>query len=511
MLLDEVVSVSEGLAGTSRRLSKIDLLASLLSRLSGDEIPIAVNYLSGVLRQGRIGVGPARLFRLQAAAAALPTLSLHEVDAAFDAIAADSGAGSQERRRAALAALFQKATRREQDFLIRITLGELRQGALEGVMEEGVARAAGIPVGELRRAAMVAGDLAPVAGALLTRGREGLSAFTLTLFKPVAPMLAQPAADLEEALARLGEADLQWKLDGARVQLHKEGDRVRVYSRNLNDVTDAVPELVEGAREFAAQSLILDGEALALRSDGSPHPFQTTMRRFGRRLGVAEQRRSYPLSPFYFDCLYHDGESLIALPERVRFARLAEVLPPEVVIPRLVTADPARGAQFLAELLELGHEGVMAKAGDFPYEAGRRGYGWLKVKPVQTLDLVILAAEWGHGRRQGTLSNLHLGARDEHGGFVMLGKTFKGLTDAMLAWQTARLLELEVSRDAGTVYVKPELVVEIAFSDIQASPRYPGGFALRFARVKRYRPDKEPAEADTMATIRALFRGRSER
>jgi len=319
-------------------------------------------------------------------------------------------------------------------------------------------------------------------------------------------MLAQTAEDAADAVGRLGRAALEFKLDGARVQLHKRDDEVKVYSRSLKDVTAAVPELVERVRALPAGELILDGETIALRADGTPQPFQTTMRRFGRRLEVDRLRRELPLTPFFFDLLYLDGQPLLDEPEEQRFAALSKVTSGGLLVPRTVTAAADEAQAFLEQALARGHEGIMAKALDAPYEAGGRGQRWLKVKPAHTLDLVVLAAEWGHGRRRGWLSNLHLGARDpEAGGFVMLGKTFKGMTDEMLAWQTERLLELEIGRDAYTVHVRPELVVEVAFNDVQASPHYPGGLALRFARVKRYRPDKNAAQADTVATVRQIL------
>jgi DNA ligase 1 len=375
---------------------------------------------------------------------------------------------------------------------------------------EAVAAAAGLPAGDVRRAAMLTGDLPRVARAALTEGAGGLAGFAVRLFHPVLPMLAGTAESETEALAELGEAALEWKLDGARVQIHKGGDEVRVYSRRLNEVTPAVPELVEQARALPARELIAEGEAIALRPDGTPHPFQTTMTRFGRRLDVERTRLTVPLTLFLFDLLYLDGTTLLDEPLVRRADALARTVPPSLLVPRLVTADPAAARGFLDAALARGHEGIMAKALDAPYEAGRRGRRWLKLKPVRTLDLVVLAAEWGHGRRDGWLSNLHLGARDEAtGGFVMLGKTFKGMTDEMLAWQTARLQELEIGRDGHTVFVRPELVVEVAFNDLQASPQYPGGLALRFARLKGYRPDKSAGDADTMATLRAIWQRQS--
>ena len=378
-------------------------------------------------------------------------------------------------------------------------------------MAEALAAAADLPPAEVQRALMLAGDLPTVAEAALTEGLSGLRRFALQLFRPLQPMLAHSAEDVPQALQRLGTAALEWKLDGARVQVHKGGDEVRVYSRRLNEVTAAVPEIVEAVRALPARELILDGEAIALRPDGTPLPFQATMRRFGRKLEVARMRAQMPLSPFFFDCLLLDGESLLEAPEDERFRALAAILPSGLLVPRLVTAEAAPAQAFLDAALGRGHEGILAKSPQAPYAAGRRGYQWLKVKKAHTLDLVVLAAEWGSGRRRGWLSNLHLGARDPAGGFVMLGKTFKGMTDEMLAWQTQKLLALAVARDAATVYVRPELVVEIDFNEIQASPRYPGGLALRFARVKSYRPDKRPEDADSIATVRSLARAGDER
>jgi DNA ligase-1 len=353
---------------------------------------------------------------------------------------------------------------------------------------------------------MYAGGLPAVARAALVDGARGLAQFTVRLLQPVQPMLAQPAADVAAAMAALGTAAIDWKLDGARVQVHKAGNEVRVFTRSLNDVTAAVPEIVAAVRRLPARDLILDGEAIALAPGGAPQPFQVTMRRFGRKLDVDAMRAELPLSVFFFDLLRRDADDLADRPARARLAALADAVPKPLVIPRLVTADPAAAEAFYKDAIRRGHEGVVAKALDAPYEAGRRGASWLKVKRVQTLDLVVLAAEWGSGRRKGRLSNLHLSARDPLAGrFVMLGKTFKGLTDELLEWQTRAFLEREVGRDEHTVYVRPELVVEIAFDGLQASPQYPGGLALRFARVKRYRPDKRPDQADTIDTVRALY------
>jgi len=435
-----------------------------------------------------------------------------DVDRVFDQVAATAGPGSGTERVQLLRELLRRATSDEQDFLIRLLFGELRQGALEGVLVESVARAGDVPAAALRRAVMVAGGLAPVARAALVDGRAGLSKFMVQIFQPITPMLAQPATGLDEALRELeDEVALEWKIDGARIQVHKAGDDIKVFSRNLREVTSAVPEVVEAARTLAARDAILDGEVIAIRPDGTPHPFQNTMQRFGRRLDVDRLRAALPLVPFFFDCLYLDGHALIDEPQARRFATLASVAP-SLVVPARIRPTRQQAEQFLDETLRLGHEGVMVKALGSGYAAGRRGQHWIKIKVARTLDLVVLAAEWGHGRRKGWLSNLHLGARDPaHGAFVMLGKTFKGLTDQMLAWQTAKLLTLEIARDDYTVYVRPELVVEIAFNDLQESPHYPGGLALRFARVKGYRPDKSAAEADTIDTVREIHRESTDR
>jgi DNA ligase-1 len=508
MRLADLVATSRRVAETRSRSEKTGALADLLRRLGPEEIDIAVAYLSGHLCQGRIGLGGAALrSAMPGSAAAEPALTLLEVDAAFERIASVSGAGSTAERVRLLADLLGRATRDEQDFLVRLIFGELRQGALAGLMAEALAAAAELPADEVRRALMLAGELPAVARAVLTEGRAGLGRFHLQLFRPLQPMLAQPAGDISEALERLGEAALELKLDGARVQIHKAGGDVRVFSRRGNDVTHAVPELVETVQALPARQLLLDGEVIALRPDGAPHPFQITMRRFGRKLDVSRLRGELPLTPFFFDLLHLDGEDLIDHPAGERFAALGEAAP-ALTVPRIVTADAEEADAFFAEALSRGHEGIMAKATDAPYEAGRRGFSWLKVKPAHTLDLVVLAAEWGHGRRQGWLSNLHLGARDpENGAFVMLGKTFKGLTDETLAWQTKKFQEIAIGTDSWTVYLRPELVVEIAFNDVQESPHYPGGMALRFARVKRYREDKTADEADTIDTVRRIFTG----
>jgi DNA ligase-1 len=509
-LLAEVVRTSTQVAATAGRLEKTRLIAQCLKRLDPAEIEIALPYLSGDTRQGRLSVGYATLQAAVGAPAGSPALSLPEVDAAFSQLKSTKGKGSATSRSGLLRDLFGRATAEEQDFLVRLMVGELRQGALEGVMLDAVAAAAGLPAAEIRRAATFAGGMVPVAKAALAGGPQALEQFSIRLMQPVLPMLAQPAKDVPSALAQLGTAILEWKLDGARVQVHKSGDEVRVYTRNLNDVTAAVPEVVNTVKEAQAQSLILDGEAIALRPDGRPHPFQLTMRRFGRKLDVDALRDQLPLSVYFFDCMYHDGEPLVARPAAERHDLLRAVLPAAVATPSLVTDDPGKAKAFYDAALAHGHEGIMAKAMNAPYESGRRGAGWLKVKRARTLDLVVLAAEWGHGRRRGRLSNLHLGARDPaSGGFVMLGKTFKGLTDEMLEWQTKEFLARRIDPPGGpdepTVRVRPELVVEIAFNDLQESPHYPGGLALRFARVKGYRPDKRPDEADTIDTVRRIY------
>jgi DNA ligase 1 len=508
MLLAEIARASTDVAGTSSRLAKVARLSECFAQARPEEVGVAVAYLAGVLPQGTIGVGWAALRQLPPPAPE-PSLELLEVDATVSRIAAIAGSGSQTRRRDELDGLFGRATEEEQRFLAGLLLGELRQGALEGVMVEAVARAAGIPAAEVRRALMLAGDLGEVAAAGIAGGRDGLSRFRLTVLQPVQPMLAQTSEDLAGALERIRPAIVEWKLDGARIQVHRQAGEVRAFTRNLADITDRVPEIVEQARALPVEAAILDGEAIALREDGRPHPFQVTMSRFGSRVDVGRLRETVPLSPFVFDCLHLDGDDLIDRPAHERLAALEALLPEPLTVPRIETGDPDEGQRFLEDALARGHEGVMVKALDAPYEAGRRGAGWLKVKVAHTLDLVVLAAEWGNGRRRGKLSNLHLGARDpQGGGYVMLGKTFKGMTDEVLAWQTERLLELEAGREGRTVLVRPELVVEIAFDGVQASRRYPGGMALRFARVKGYRPDKRAVEADTIDTVRAIHAGR---
>ena len=509
MPLSVLTALVENLRATSKKLEKVALIADLLRQARGREAELLATYLTGSLPQGRIGLGWSTI---HAARAGAPPpqgepLTLLDVDRAFALLATERGSGSLDRRTKVLRALFERAREAERRFLVDLVLGEIRQGALDGLVQEAVARAAGLAPAAVRQAAMFAPSLGEVARAALEEGAAGLVRFSLRVLSPVAPMLASPAEDVEEALGRLGEASFEYKLDGARIQLHKAGDEVRVFTRELQDVTARVPELVEWARALAPRELLLEGETIALRSDGRPQPFQVTMRRFGRSKDVEAARRELPLSSFFFDCLHREGEgALIALPYAERMQRLAGVVPEAHLLPRLVTRDQAEAERFLRQSLAAGHEGLMAKSLQAPYAAGQRGFHWLKLKAAQTLDLVILAVEWGSGRRQGWLSNLHLGARDEESGqFVMLGKTFKGLTDEMLRWQTQALLALERGRDGHVVHVRPELVVEVAFSDVQESPRYPAGLALRFARVKRHRPDKPAAQADTLRTVRDMF------
>jgi len=500
MLLSEIALASRDVAATSSRLAKVARLSECLTAAAPGEVGVAVAYLSGELPQGTVGVGWAALRELPAPSPEA-SLELRQVDETVSRLQAISGPGSQAARRAELAALFARATEPEQRLLVGLFLGELRQGALEGVMADAVAKAAHLPAAAVRRAAMLAGDLPAVAEVAMRDGADGLASFRLTPLRPVGPMLAQTAGDVPEAFDRLDAAYVEWKLDGVRVQAHRVGDEVAVFTRNLADISERVPEIVSTIRALDVSAIVLDGEAISLREDGRPEPFQVTMSRFGTK---AVEGGARPLASFFFDCLHVDGEDLIDLPAGDRLAVLDMRVRAEHVVPRLETSDPSAAQSFLDDALARGHEGVMVKSLTAPYEAGRRGAGWLKVKPAHTLDLVVLAAEWGHGRRTGKLSNLHLGARDPAGGFVMLGKTFKGMTDEMLAWQTEHLLSLETDRDRHVVHVRPELVVEIAFDGVQTSSRYPGGVALRFARVKGYRPDKAPGEADTIDTVREI-------
>lgn len=507
MNLSELVNVSTAVSKTRSRLKKRAILSEMLSAADAGTIRLVVSYLSGELPQGRIGLGPAMVGNvMNAVDTGTDAVSLQHVDQVMTDIGGTSGAGSKQRRETLLEDLLARVSADEQRFLAGLVLGELRQGALEAVLIESLADATGIDVAAVRRAVMLSADPAAVAETAFIDGVDGLSRYRLTPLAAMRPMLAQPVDTMADAMNALGHAVLQTKLDGARIQVHRDGDDVRIVTRQLNDVTERLPEIVERVRQLPVSSIILDGEAICLREDGRPLPFQVTMKRFGRSSQVDEMRKTLPMSDLYFDCLYLDGEELIDRPLTERLAALREVLPAEQRVTQLDTDDASVAAAFLADAFDLGHEGIMAKAPASVYAAGNRGSDWLKIKQAHTLDLVILAAEWGSGRRKGWLSNLHLAARDGDD-FVMLGKTFKGLTDKVLKWQTDALLEREVSRDDYTVYVRPELVAEIAVSDIQSSSQYPAGMALRFARLKRYRDDKTADDADTIDTVRSLFAG----
>jgi DNA ligase-1 len=502
-----LAETSQRLTETSKRNDKRAALSACVLAADPEERGLAALYLSGQVRQAKLGVGYAQLGSLRdLPPSAAATLRLCDVDAALAAVASDSGPGVAARRLQTLADLYARATEVEQRFLRGVLLGELRQGAVESLVVDAVAVAAAVPNDVLRRALMLSGDLEHVTSVAFDDGEAGLRAQVLTLFRPVAPMLAEPANDVTVALSQLGKCALEFKLDGARIQVHRRDAEVRAYSRTGNDVSHAVPEVIELIAGLPCRELVLDGEVLALRTDGSPFPFQDTMRRFGRKLDVPRLRETLPLSAFFFDCLHHDGRTLLDETTETRTQVLETLLPETARMPRIVTDDLDVARAFMEKALSAGHEGLMAKALNAPYAAGKRGANWLKIKRAHTLDLVVLAAEWGSGRRTGKLSNLHLGALDaDTGEFVMLGKTFKGLTDELLDFQTRALLERELHRDAYTVYVRPELVVEIAFSDIQKSPRYPAGLALRLARVKRYRDDKNARDASTLAEVRSIF------
>ncbi|MGD2068824.1 MAG: ATP-dependent DNA ligase [Gemmatimonadota bacterium] len=515
MLLHDIASASAEVSGLTGRHERVARLARVLDRLAGDEIAVGVAWLSGRLLQGRIGVGYATLRDvLPVEPAPVPSLTVADVHALLDRLAEVSGTGSVARRGALLRELLGRATEVEQGFLVPLLAGELRHGAGEGLVIEAVAEAAGAPADRVRRAVMLRGDVPAVARTALERGPGALATEAIRLFRPVKPMLAATAEGVEDALERLGEGGqpvlFEHKYDGARLQVHRRGDEVRIYTRRLNDETDALPEVVEAALSLPIESAVLDAEALALRPDGSPRPFQETMRRFGRTRRVEEAMEEVPLTPFFFDLLHLDGLSLLDRPTEERVRALDGVVPPAWRIPRLRSAVPEEAERFLRDARSAGHEGLMAKAPGAPYAAGRRGAAWLKIKPTFTADLVVLAAEWGSGRRKGKLSNIWLGARDATGAheppFVMVGKTFKGMTDEMLAWQTRRFLEIERGRRGRAVLVRPEVVVEVAFDGLQRSPRYPGGVALRFARVRGYREDKEPDEADSLERLVELHR-----
>ncbi|MET9533330.1 ATP-dependent DNA ligase [Streptomyces sp. NPDC006649] len=506
MLLQELAATSRAVGSESARNAKTALLAEYLRSLGPDDLPVAVSLLSGESRRMRIGVGPAALRDLPEPAAD-PSLGVRETQDILDALAAVHGPGSREERSSLLHGLFSRATAPEQSFLGAVLVGELRQGALDSVVADAVAKAAGVAAADVRRALMFRGSARAVAAAALSGGQEALRAFGLELGRPVRPMLAAGAPDVAAALERVGPAALEWKLDGIRVQVHRNGDEVAVFTRSLDDITSRVPEVVEAAAELPVHSAVFDGEAIAVGPDGRPLPFQVTAARTASRQDPARLRAEVPLRVYFFDLLHRDGADLIDLPARARWEALDAVVPVELRVPRTATGETAEAERFFADAVAQGQEGVVVKDPEAPYAAGRRGAGWIKVKPRHTLDLVVTAAEWGHGRRQGLLSNLHLAARGEEGDsgpWVMLGKTFKGLTDELLAWQTRELLAREVSRDGYVVRVRPELVVEVAFDGLQRSPRYPAGLALRFARVLRYREDKGPADADTVSAVRAL-------
>jgi ATP-dependent DNA ligase I len=501
VLFSDVVLASATVAATRSRLAKVAALAGALRAADPEaEVAAVVGFLVGQPRQGRIGTGWRTLTKLDVAPADEPGLTVADVDGALTELATVSGTGSATARAALLSGLLGRATRAEHDFLVRLLAGELRQGALEGVMVDAVARAADVPGEDVRRAFMLSGSLAATAIAALTGGAAALGEFRLTLGTPVRPMLASPAESVDDAVAELGDVSVEYKLDGARIQVHKHGGDVHVYTRTLREITASVPELVGMIRALPVGSVVLDGETLSLDVDGRPRPFQETMSRFG-----ATTPREELLRPYFFDCLHADGVDLLDAPLRDRAAALRAVAG-DYLIPGQHHPTAAEAAEVLAAALGAGNEGVVVKALDTPYAAGRRGRAWQKVKPVHTLDLVVLAAEWGHGRRTGYLSNLHLGARDPDGGPpVMVGKTFKGLTDELLAWQTTEFPKHESHRTDWTVHLRPEIVVEIALDGVQGSTRYPGGVALRFARVVRYRPDKDPADADTIDAVRAML------
>jgi DNA ligase-1 len=494
----DVVETSRLVADTSARSRKVTILADLLRRLQPGEVPIVVGFLSGVPRQGRIGVGYASVYGTQARPAASASLTVREVDEGISEIEAATGSGSTAERRQLLDALLARATAEEADFLRHLLTGELRQGALAGIMADAVAKAAGVPNELARRALMLSGDLTRMAEIALVSGEAGLREVGFEIFRPILPMLASTSATVAEAVAGFERASVEWKLDGIRIQIHRRGSEVHIYTRNLNEITEALPGIVVAVLRLPVEQVVLDGEALWMSDDG-PGSFQHTVSQIDS--GAPPEG----IVTFLFDLLHLDGEDLLDAPLHERAARLSAIAP-ELRIPAVLTSDAQEAERVLEESLSAGHEGVVVKDAASTYAAGRRGQAWRKVKPVRTFDLVVLGAEWGHGRRRGWLSNLHLGARDPaSGSFVMVGKCFKGLTDDLLRWQTDELLQREVDRRGIAVLVRPELVVEIAIDGVQSSTRYPGGVALRFARVKRYRPDKDAAEADVIDDLRALL------
>jgi DNA ligase-1 len=498
-LLADLVAASQEVAETSARSRKVAILAELLQRLEPEEVAIATGLLSGVPRQGRVGVGYSTIYGIESAPAGEPTLTVADLDTAISEVQAATGTGSGAQRRQILAGLLERATEAEAGFVKRLFTGELRQGALAGVMVDAVAKAAGVPAALARRALMLSGDLTRTAEIAMSGGEDGLRAVGFELFRPIFPMLASTAETVTDAVSSFDRASVEWKLDGIRIQVHRRGEEVRIYTRNLNEITHALPGIVEAVRRLGVEQAVLDGEAIWMGDDG-PAAFQDT---------VAQIDADAPpegISTFLFDLLHLDGEDLLDVPLEERAGKL-EAIAPKLRVPSILTSEPRDGELVLEEALAAGHEGVVVKDAGSLYAAGRRGKAWLKVKPVRTYDLVVLGAEWGHGRRQGRLSNLHLGARDPGTGeFVMVGKTFKGMTDELLEWQTSELLRRETEQRGITVFVRPELVVEIALDGVQSSTRYPGGVALRFARVKRYRPDKRAQEADTIDELRSLLR-----
>jgi DNA ligase-1 len=501
-LLADVVTASREVADTSSRSRKIAVLAELLSRLEPDEVPLTVGFLAGVPRQGRVGVGYSTIYGIECAPAAKASLTIDELDRAMAEVQETKGSGSAGKRKRVLAELLDRATEQEADFIKRLFTGELRQGALAGVMIDAIAKAAGVSGEIARRALMLSGDLSRTADIAMTQGEEGLRGVGFEIFRPILPMLASTAESTREAVGSFEQASVEWKLDGIRIQIHRRGEDVRIYTRNLNDITHALSGVVRAVRRLPVRQAVFDAEALWMGEDG-PAAFQETVSR------IDSEAPPQGIVTFLFDLLHLDGDDLLDTPLRERAARL-EATAPDLKIPGLLTSDPAEAERVLDEALRAGHEGVVVKDAASLYSAGRRGKAWRKVKPVRTYDLVVLGAEWGHGRRRGWLSNLHLGARDPRTGeFVMVGKCFKGLTDELLEWQTKELLERETGRQGIAVFARPELVVEIALDGVQSSTRYPGGVALRFARVKRYRPDKSADEADAIDDLRALLPARS--
>jgi DNA ligase 1 len=501
-LLADVVSASQEVTGTSSRSGKVAILAALLGRLEPGEVGIAVGFLTGVPRQGRVGIGYSTIYGIECPPAPEPSLTIEELDRGIDEVQRTTGSGSAGERKRILTELLVRATEEEAGFVKRLFTGGLRQGALAGLMADAVAKAAGVSGVVARRALMLSGDLSRTAEIAMTEGEEGLREVGFELFRPILPMLASTAADVSEAVASFDRSSVEWKLDGIRIQVHRRGDEVRIYTRNLNETTETLPGIVEAVRGLPLTQAVFDGEALWMLEEG-PAAFQDTVSR------MDSEAPPEGIVTFLFDLLHIEGEDLLDTPLEERAKRL-EAIAPHLKIPSTITSDPGTAQQVLDDALRAGHEGVVVKDAASPYIAGRRGKAWRKVKPVRTYDLVVLGAEWGHGRRQGWLSNLHLGARDPRSGeLVMVGKTFKGMTDALLDWQTKELLARETERQGIAVLVRPELVVEIALDGVQSSTRYPGGLALRFARVKRYRPDKSAAEADTIDDLRELLGGTS--